>query len=104
MWQSALVHWKELTWAGASLHCFELLCMTVRVKHGSPTSHVVENIRAPVATYDGGEDVIKGVSVFGGNQTVSEQPPGLIHHHLQYTVCHIRLSWGRKDPFEEDTT
>lgn len=33
----------------------------------SHTSHVIYSIRAPVSPNDGGEDVVKGVKVFGGN-------------------------------------
>lgn len=59
----------------------------------SHTGHIVQHVRAPVSSYDGGEDVIKGVKIFGGNQAISEQPAGLVCYNLQHAVCHIRLSY-----------
>lgn len=72
--------------------------MKVHVSQLSHTSHVVQCVRAPVSSYDGGEDVIKGVKIFRGNQAISEQPAGLVRYNLQHAVCHIRLSYkGIKD-------
>lgn len=60
------------------------------------TCHVVESVGAPVSTDDGGQDVIKGVNVFEGNQSIPEQPPRLVRHHLQHAVCHVGLSCKEK--------
>lgn len=56
------------------------------------TCHIVESVGAPVSADDGGQDVIKGVNVFEGNQPIPEQPPRLVRQHLQHAVCHVGLS------------
>lgn len=90
-----IIHYIHLSLGIIILYVYAR-CMTLRVKLRSHTSHVVQSVRAPVPPYDGGEDVIKGVTVFGGNQPISEQPPGFVCYHLQNTVCHIRLSYKTK--------
>lgn len=69
------------------------------------TCHIVESVGAPVSADNGGQDVIKGVNVFEGNETIPEQPPCLVRHHLQHTVCHVGLSCkeGKTDSHTHNT-
>lgn len=68
------------------------------------TCHIVESVGGPVPADDGGQDVIKGVNVFEGNQPIPEQPPRLVRHHLQHAVCHVGLSCrGEKKNHQANT-
>lgn len=51
------------------------------------TRHVVKDVRAPVSPNDGHEDVVEVVEVFGADDSVPEEPSGLVRHDLQHCVC-----------------